>query len=616
VPRYNDETIAEALDKVARRKYVLPAIQREFVWNPPQICVLFDSIMRGYPINSFLYWEVAKDSADAYRFYDFVLDYHELNAPGCPPHKGLPPEDRIAVLDGQQRLTALNIGLRGSHAERARYKWVGKPQNYPQKFLYLDICAAPQEADDRAEELAYRFDFLTAEDAEAKSDIAADVHWFPVSDIFEVPAGQHAMELLRRVQELQLGNHRSASQTLFSLWDAVHNRPHISYYLEKEQDLDRVLDIFVRVNSQGDPLSHSDLLMSVATAQWTTRDARQAIPRTLEDMNRIGGGFAFSRDNVLKAGLVLIGVSDIGFKARNFNRENMARLETEWDSISATLTRSVELLSSFGLSATSIRANNVLIPVAYYLHRRRLDDSYLTSSKHLDDRDRVRDWTLRALIRPGVWGSGPDTLLGRLRNAIDVHGESGFPSAAIEAEMAALGKSLRFDEGLVEALVDSRYGESVVVPLLSILYGKTIDTGQSFHEDHVFPRVKFRRDDLRKVGYSEEEVERIVGVCRDSLANLQLLEGAENLAKREKLPLQWAHDRYTVQGTLDKTALDNYLIVNDMRDLPEDLRGFLGFFEARRERMRRRLLSVLGSEPGTLVGEAAVGMDESPAMVA
>ena len=40
--------IAKALDRIHRREYVLPAIQREFVWNPDKITRLFDSHMRGY----------------------------------------------------------------------------------------------------------------------------------------------------------------------------------------------------------------------------------------------------------------------------------------------------------------------------------------------------------------------------------------------------------------------------------------------------------------------------------------------------------------------------------------------------------------------------------------
>ena len=54
----NPITIKEAIDAINQRDFLLPAIQRKFVWSSHQICVLFDSIMRGYPINSFMVWEV------------------------------------------------------------------------------------------------------------------------------------------------------------------------------------------------------------------------------------------------------------------------------------------------------------------------------------------------------------------------------------------------------------------------------------------------------------------------------------------------------------------------------------------------------------------------------
>ena len=148
---------------------------------------------------------------------------------------------------------------------------------------------------------------------------------------------------------------------------------------ESTESLDRVLDIFIRVNSQGQPLSKSDLLMSIATAQWQIKDARDEIPATLRRVNGIHPGFGFDRDHVLKAGLVLAGISDVGFRARPSTSRTCRRLENEWDAISQTLYRTVELLASFGLSRDNIDAGMVLIPVAHYLHRRSLGDSYLSS---------------------------------------------------------------------------------------------------------------------------------------------------------------------------------------------------------------------------------------------
>ena len=45
-------SISDAIEYIEQRKFLLPAIQRKFVWSSEQIEVLFDSIMRDYPINS------------------------------------------------------------------------------------------------------------------------------------------------------------------------------------------------------------------------------------------------------------------------------------------------------------------------------------------------------------------------------------------------------------------------------------------------------------------------------------------------------------------------------------------------------------------------------------
>ena len=104
------------LDQILRHDLVLPAIQREFVWQPEQICRLFDSLMQGYPFGTFLFWRVEAENSESFKFFDFVLDYHQRDNPHCPPLPTFVNQRVTAVLDGQQRLTALNIGLRGSSA--------------------------------------------------------------------------------------------------------------------------------------------------------------------------------------------------------------------------------------------------------------------------------------------------------------------------------------------------------------------------------------------------------------------------------------------------------------------------------------------------------------------
>jgi hypothetical protein len=133
-------TVADALGRIGNKTYVLPAIQREFVWKPEQIERLFDSLMQGYPIGTFLFWKVEAGTSSKFKFYDFVLNYHQRDAAHCPELGKIHHQSVTAVLDGQQRLTALNIGLRGSMAIKQPNKWWTNSDAFPIRTLRLDLA--------------------------------------------------------------------------------------------------------------------------------------------------------------------------------------------------------------------------------------------------------------------------------------------------------------------------------------------------------------------------------------------------------------------------------------------------------------------------------------------
>jgi uncharacterized protein with ParB-like and HNH nuclease domain len=70
-------TIKTAIESIEKNQYVLPSIQREFVWGTDQIETLFDSLMRDYPISTFLFWKVEKNRINDFQFYEFLNKYHE-----------------------------------------------------------------------------------------------------------------------------------------------------------------------------------------------------------------------------------------------------------------------------------------------------------------------------------------------------------------------------------------------------------------------------------------------------------------------------------------------------------------------------------------------------------
>lgn len=573
-------TIKEALEGIHRHDYALPAIQREFVWDRDQIAMLFDSLMRGYPIGSFLFWDVLPEKSKEYVFYDFIRDYHALHARHCPTLSLPEPRPVTAILDGQQRLTSLNIGLNGSHAEKLPRLWHNNPHAYPKKHLYLDLT---HHAEDDELGYIYRFAFLTpAEAAPAQSDGAT---WYRVGDVLELPDGP---PMFRLIQEKGLSEHPHAYETLWRLHRVVHEDKVIAFYEEKDQDLDKVLHIFIRVNSQGEPLSHSDLLLSIATAQWEERDARETIYSLVDEINQEGQGFGFSKDLVLKAGLVMTDAADIGFKVANFNRTNMMKLEENWARIERAVRLAVRLLASFGFSERTLSANSVLIPIADYLYQRQATDAYLTSAQYQDDRAKIRLWVIRSLMKSGIWGSGLDTLLGRLRRAIRDNPDNEFPIDAIEQTMLTAGKSLRFEPEEIEDLAETPYGNKRAFPILALLYAGANVQQSTYHEDHIFPRSRFTKTRLLKAGVPEEDVETFIEHA-NLLPNLQLLPGAANTQKQAVLPLEWWS-----KAESDEEARNALFAAHHMHDLPADITGFMDFYVARRGRMLKRLRDALG----------------------
>ena len=160
------------------------------------------------------------------------------------------------------------------------------------------------------EELGVRYDFrfLALQEAESSSTKPGAI-WFRASDIL---AMKETYDLIDYLQGRGIGNDQNAGRTLGRLHRAVHADRVVHYYQEESADIERVLNIFIRVNSGGTILSYSDLLLSLATAQWKDRDARRDINELIDELNDLGQGFNISKELVLKTGLVLLESNWIG----------------------------------------------------------------------------------------------------------------------------------------------------------------------------------------------------------------------------------------------------------------------------------------------------------------
>ncbi|GAA7446663.1 hypothetical protein ckin115_08550 [Helicobacter pylori] len=280
-----DKSIKEVVDELNGR-YFLPDIQREYVWlkkaDEKKIEQLFDSILRGYPIGSFLFWKLQKkDIATSneqdsdklnFQLYQFITNYDERK-----PHnekiriEQIRRDDLYIVLDGQQRLTSLYIGLKGTRTLKKKKVRNDNPNAYEEKRLYLNL--KHQLNMDNPED-NYEFEFHAQKPENDKK-----YFWFKVGDILESESvWNYAKEHRLKDNELEL---------LETLNKAFHDKQLISFFEETEKNLNKVLNIFIRVNSGGVKLSYSDLLMSVLTASFSS-DIREKMNELVDALKDKG----------------------------------------------------------------------------------------------------------------------------------------------------------------------------------------------------------------------------------------------------------------------------------------------------------------------------------------
>lgn len=574
-------TVKEAVNNIHAKKYLLPAIQRELVWTPDQIALLFDSLMRDYPVGSFLFWHVEGGRVGDYQFYEFIRKYHVRDNKHNPKAHLTGENDITAILDGQQRLTSLYIGLRGSYAYKERMQRWNNNAAFPERRLYLNLLSPCAEED---VQLKYDFRFLTEREAEEKQD--EDHYWFRVSDILDIRENADVNDYLLERNFLNYGadKYRFANKTLYKLHSVVHEKPIVNYFLEKDESLDKVLNIFVRVNSAGTKLDYSDLLLSIASAQWQQRDAREEINAFVDEINTTGDGFDFDKDFVLKTCLVLCDIPDIAFKVDNFNRANMLKIEEKWDKITQAIRLAVNLAESFGYQRETLVSKYVLIPVSYYLMKNDSPPTYVDASRYQEDRETIRKFLIHALLKR-VFSGSPDNVLRPMRKIIEANHQS-FPLPEIVETLRGGTKSLIFNDDEIQALFDYKYGGPYTFSTLALLY-PTLDFKNKFHQDHIFPKSRFTRRRLIEAHVSDEKIAEFIDEY-DYLANLQLLEGQPNIEKSDKEFKAWLEETYP-----DGQRRRDYMEKHYIPDVDLSLDNFGTFIAERTKLMTQKFRSIL-----------------------
>ncbi|GAA9567162.1 hypothetical protein HpHA50_10000 [Helicobacter pylori] len=350
--------------------------------------------------------------------------------------------------------------------------------------------------------------------------------WFKVGDILELKS------VVNYTREHNLGN--KESELLETLNKAFHDKQLISFFEETEKNLDKVLNIFIRVNSGGVKLSYSDLLMSILTASFSS-DIREKM-NELVDALKDKGFSNMGQDQVLKTCLLLIG-KDTTFELKNFNKNNIKEIEDNWEKITKSIYNAAKLLKNFGY-ASHLGSAYILSSLAYFY--------FLNSKMNENDKKQALKFVRNAQIT-SYFTPSTDTKLNNIANSMkDAQTFESFNHNLAKHQTSPLKIT---NDAIEEMMCSSSH--ALVFPILQILYPNLNYKTNTFHIDHIYPKSKFNKEN--------KKLNQDFYKCENHLYNLQLLEGAENQAKKDKDPEVWLKEEYKDERAIEEYKKRNYI---------------------------------------------------------
>jgi uncharacterized protein with ParB-like and HNH nuclease domain len=542
---YQEETIKTIIDRL-NYQYFLPSIQRNYVWKPNQIIMLFDSIMRGYPISSFLFWELEDENRDRWEIFKFcetaVSDgTHHIKQP-----TGLGVQNLTLVLDGQQRLTSMLIGLKGIYKIRANRQW-RMPQFYPECRLFINLFSDAQDLDESKEFTGkpyYEFDWFVNS---PKND--QEHCWFQVGKILDCK-NDNGFYKMRDQEESQFPEGIKKEQeniferNIWRFYEAIYKDPAISFYVERDQDYDRVLDIFVRANEGGTELTKPEIILSMLESKWSrdvnNHGAKSIIDRFIFDINENSlRKNSITLEFIMRTCLVLSNLP-VQYRINTFTTKNIDLIESMWPDIQKAIRVTINLVNRFGLDKNNITGLNVLIPLVLYCYKNP-GVTFLGSTPFEDQNASImRKWLIMAMLNR-VFGRGAEQVLSNLRHILEECKPSDdFPVSKINIELNRMRFITDFNERSIQSYFESTY--PVEFLKISLLYKDHFWDVVSVQQDHIFPKSWFEKDSKEFKSLSSEKQVKYPDLY-NKVGNLQLLISEENNEKRAKPFEQWITTR-------------------------------------------------------------------------
>ena len=215
----NHYLVSALLNYVDNKEIAIPEIQRPFVWDAAKVRDLIDSLYQGYPIGYIVTWQ----------------------NPDVKLKDGTTSSGKKILIDGQQRVTALTAAILGHTVKNTDYE---------------DI------------RIKIAFNKIEKRFEVSNPAIQKDVTW--IADIAPFLSGEQKQSAIRKAYCALNPNmdDDEFDDILEGLKDIKKKEVGV-IQLSGNLDIDSVTEIFIRINSQGVPLSQADFVMSKIAANET-----------------------------------------------------------------------------------------------------------------------------------------------------------------------------------------------------------------------------------------------------------------------------------------------------------------------------------------------------------
>lgn len=278
--------IADAISEIENDKFVLPVIQRRLVWDEEKMELLFDTILKGNAFGGIIVIEEEKDSKPLFSFRKFTKTGEPLASITVESLA----QNQFFVIDGQQRLQSLYIGLAGS---------------MNQKVLFFDLYS---DYNNTEYEFKFENDYnkLPKFSKEAEERPIKEHHWYLASNLLkklketndEDPVAEDIIKI-KKITDENLKTHiqknvKAFYKNIVTAECLGISKVTINKTKNEIDNRQRIVELFRRLNDGGTKLSSFDLVASILKGfEWKME---AFLEQTLKEYEEIG----LNQDNLIK----------------------------------------------------------------------------------------------------------------------------------------------------------------------------------------------------------------------------------------------------------------------------------------------------------------------------